>query len=937
MANSRSGDIHTGGGASIKGDVSANTFIGRDQINQFQTEPDFFTPNYSRFDALFKVGLPPVVKQLVQHINSNRLLILRGEKGVDANEIARQCAWQLKNEPVDHPIANQVHVKEWKYRHSALSFEQFLREKDPTIFVLPNVAPHHFQYTPLKIRSALSKSNHYLLASTESNLQEWLPFSTEESKLYWFELSPKTAYPVEYLADLALELLRQASDKVDLLVKQPASESTLNNSISLQELCEKINTPHQLEMFALLLNSADSRMNAERIEELILQVDDRPSFLAERYQKLELHQQLLLIASILFNGLSEDQFFAASEFLLFDNWRQRNPQLPVFDYGDLDALKFAVNFTNSSNSFGRVELRDPTYQDILLKLIWHTNRRYLKVTLPLITRMALDSIHNPASNAELYGEQVDREQLQVAIGQALSIIGILSLDSVEKYLLHLAADPNEEAQIIAAVAMARWREQGEDTQLLNTLQRWQTEFQIRDFVLKFYQAAILAQNPGATPEDLPQEKGYEIVRQTVALTTAFAVLYDRPNTLSTQMVELIEDLASDSSAEVQLRFRGFTWLFAVSLHAFQLRNQIENVILNASFITTTAYGLVNSWQNDPKQTTGLLDHWWSDCHHMQITPADEWPPKWREAMLATLVCTYSVALTAEKDQFTDFQLDTALRRIQTIFEDKSEHPFVRRFALWSLLDNTQESFSSVHQIWRQIIPTLSESECHELLQIMLTIYLEQRQDLEGGDVTIRVNGKEYPVWIDELRPVTHVEQVVRAWIKDVSNPLLQQFALECQVEFANFLDVEEIKKIDLLRSQGSAEKPEQEVIRSRNEQRVRAPDMASMGIAEVTPKVYTPLSELRLFILSLFMSSLNDYQKTIVTNLIPEALRQTERNQVSLSTVLNTWSNSADEQLREIEISIRRALNLLESGLVWKVALGFGFVLFIILLLITAI
>src|SRR5690606_6158082 len=95
----------------------------------------------------------------------------------------------------------------------------------------------------------------------------------------------------------------------------------------------------------------------------------------------------LTIGLLFFDGLPDDQVFAALESLVSEAWRPADPLLSQFDYQDLDRLSAFFNLVDAGADGARIEMSSRQKRRDLLQAVWKLQRRKVLATLPALTAM----------------------------------------------------------------------------------------------------------------------------------------------------------------------------------------------------------------------------------------------------------------------------------------------------------------------------------------------------------------------------------------------------------------------------------------------------------------------------------------------------------------------------------------------------------------------
>ncbi len=86
-------------------------------------------------------------------------------------------------------------------------------------------------------------------------------------------------------------------------------------------------------------------------------------------------EQLLALGLSFFDGLFDDQFFAAIEMVVEKVWQRRDSSLRALDYCDLDNLRNFFTFVEAEGYGIKIESRIPEQRSMLFELAWNSHRR----------------------------------------------------------------------------------------------------------------------------------------------------------------------------------------------------------------------------------------------------------------------------------------------------------------------------------------------------------------------------------------------------------------------------------------------------------------------------------------------------------------------------------------------------------------------------------
>jgi hypothetical protein len=654
------------------------------------------------------------------------------------------------------------------------------------------------------------------------------------------------------------------------------------------------------------------------------------------YTKLSSREQLLTLGLCLFDGLYDDQFFAALEVVVEGAWQQRDASLHALDYCDLDNLRNFFDFDDKDGQRIFVKIKFPKRRQLLFRVAWKSHRRQILSALPIL----VDLTKNLVKRYEISGTSIRRNQFHLVISETISDIGLIDIDAVQDTLISMSADKDIEVQAVAARAMALWRDDKKrefviessssnliDQKLFDTLQYWQNEASIRSLVNNILKDKD--QEKTNNPEDY--------IRATIALTVGAASLYDPPDDLSPELCELLKQLMSDRNQLVRDRVFLFTLPKVIQQHLLQLRtllhSQLSEISENSStsenkdinstkgiwglsflsveqkrdldipLIFAVAGSLALAYQGRPNDVLETLNLWSVECQDKRPSRINIANVTSREALLSTVAITYGeIECDRRAGLLTTQQVFTKLNNILV----EELHPRVREATLFAIGRQAYNNFERVVPQLQDIVSIISKEERHKISEILTEIYLDQRTKLSGGEDFIEVNGKKYPVWINSTRHPTPVEEVMLIWAKNDQNAMAQEVATRASANFAIQLDQEEERQIKRLREgSGSSE-------------------VARKPIYANPIEVGKPPKDWYLGKLIPWLATRNaEGYRTSIRNLLPEGLRQIRISRDVMEFVLRKWVNTSDDDVKTISGRLKPGLWLAEN-LGWFIALGIG-------------
>lgn len=446
-------------------------------------------------ESQFK-GSPEIKLDLVNILAKKKLLVLGGDLGVNKNELALQIAFLLAQQIGD--LNRNVSIRQWRRSSNQQLTDIDLELKNvesPTVFILTGVEPQNISSNRLQ-QIYETQNQHYVLISTEISFSRW--HLGESARQFFPELK------IEDIYDNSI-LLKQLEEQIKKNNLEQEIAVYFDGDNQLLELSKKLNKPRNIIRFVELFRKEIERHGQEEtlksieIETLIRIAKDDEQFIRELYYEiLNPGEQLLALGLSFFNGLFEDQLFAALERVVQEVWQKRDPSLRALDYCDLDKLQdyyFELSpndlYESASPNFKVVETKDYKIdirsikiislenRRMLFKIAWESHRRQIVTALDVLVDLVKESVveenYYHQGKWELYGDRTRREKLRSLIGETLSEIGLVSisaLSAVQGSLLRLATDPDFNVRSVAASAIARWYDSADrhEQELFRTLQ-----------------------------------------------------------------------------------------------------------------------------------------------------------------------------------------------------------------------------------------------------------------------------------------------------------------------------------------------------------------------------------------------------------------------------------------------------------------------------------
>jgi hypothetical protein len=705
-------------------------------------EDDFFSPTLDDY----RPPHFPILSQtelLVDFLVRQRLIFLAGDPLVKKHPLACYLAWNLQKQlsgPHNGGITSEVHVREWLGSGNEFVDRRLEKFSEPTIFILPGLLPQHIDYDILRLRKALHDT-HYAIVIVEEQTP-WKQSQREDLRaLYWKELYPKELYTTRDLATFLITYARGEQGILHRVIQKDTRQGLLIGGRRIDQVAAQLQTPDRVEDFIrhLSVYARSGPVTVQHVQDSITAVQQNHNPLLEWYYRLrEPRRQLLALAICFFDGMYEQQFFAAVDFLIDQAWRQRDASWRAIDYDDLGPLERFYEFVPLGNGSKIMKTRSREQRRLLLTIVWERHRRSTVSALPVFYQCIKQSIEAPHSSIELYGSRDLCLQLRSTLGDTLSDIGLQDKDVVAPFLLRLAINSHIGIQTVAARAIARWREHGAHQQAYNLLLLW-TSSDVSDTVTS------IAETIRGKPQDRLAH-----LSETIALTIGYAGRVDPPNHLAKPLVDILNQQVQEGHANVLQYLASYSIPMLIPVHLRQIRRTILELMKNENLRDSLINSLVQAHEKQPQDVRPIFDHWCDESLNMVASIAFmQQQGSWLN-VLACLCDIYTQIPHSLRE------IAPLLDRMQRILEEVQHSTLLRRSALLLLLHNVKAHIS----VLQGIIPSLKLDERRQVILTCVDIYYEQRQ-WQSNRLGVRqwIGSQESSAW-------TPIEDELFCWIKD---------------------------------------------------------------------------------------------------------------------------------------------------------------------------
>lgn len=772
---------------------SHNVTAGGDvHFHENRQESDFIEPVIAEYSAL-NYPTPHAIDQFIDMLKQERLLILHEPSGHDTSKLARHVGWcylekiRQQTFTANAPKTGDIMpVLEWKEGSNPRDLICKLHTTTKaTLFLLPEVNPPvMFERDIERIKSQLDDREHIVIVTTSSTEQKW---RTTRHINWWLDIAEDSLYLPDALASWLVNWLGENESVLPpgLVTAQTAVNQPLYAGKTPLDVVRQVRTFHNLQAFTRGLRGLRVPLTDAVFINMVQEaaVSDQVPLdqqLRTWRASLDPRRQLLALNLSLLGGMYEDQFFAVLERLYRHVWRRRDLGLRAFDYDDLLALEPWVDLIDTRPGVRFVTLELPEQRGLLLREFWQGQRRQILASLPTLADLVRHSVLPYSHDLELFSRDGRREVLRDVVGETLSDLGLINEIDVQKALIDLAADRHPGVQYVAASAMARWREYGEDDRLLRTLNEWNSG-ERKDLF------RLLVGQRGRT------DIGYDAVIATVALTVGIAARYDPPNDLDQRLKQLFETLTRSESNLVRNYLLRYALPHIVERHLLQTRKMISAFTKKDEERAYVIAGLRHAYRTVPKEVVSTLVFWYHHCKNQRPPQPNRMALTAREALLLTVLTLFNDCAAGTITGLIDPArvLDLLPGVVLELFGHEHQ-PDVRAATLKLLKTLIRQHFQRIEHELPAILNLLPDSSRRELVPVLSELYQQQRGALVGASRQVKAKGKLYGIWPGNgsRRPRTSVETAVIRYLKDASNPHAQSLALQSQVAFAEALDLE---------------------------------------------------------------------------------------------------------------------------------------------------
>jgi hypothetical protein len=735
----------------IKGNINTGDVFTTINNYEFRKRKIHFETLTTGMDAFADFPRPRFTDQLLNQAKQEQLVLLGGNGSFNKGRLLRYMAVSLKTDGLE--------VKECSDFTDFHSLSAAIQEETGRcIFVLYNLTAEAINFRWHDFKTLARKKDHIILSSTETTYDAWR-FQEDSIEPGWFQVPDADLYAKETLSTyFEAALIRR----------------NLTLPIKPEVVVEKLTAIEQLDIFVDLVARSDRKDDEAEMQRLmeISMIEDQADFNAWYYGLPEF-QKLIVLGISLFDGAYEGQVFAGFDRILQASWKQRNHQLRSIDYEDLIPLKSYIK-TEGRIIRGKLE----NQRKKIIRLAWNTHRRYILSALPVLMAIANSSANEEEFDFDLYQSYNHRYRIRRIISDTLSDIALHSFEDGNHPLLLLASEDNILVQSVTAMAISNWRsiDSHSERRMYEVLDLWQ----------EYTADGLLA----ADKKEEGQRRRLSNVRGAIALSLFFASEYDQPNALSAGVTDLLLKFLHNNERAIISRMQ-YTVENITDRHPVSMQYHLRDHFLKYDYyIRPAAYGLAKACNNGQYEAVrNILEDWLIYHKSLPDTPGGKEAFGHKECVLTAIIFTL---------QYIDYEIEQqayAIEDAHKLLEElrKNNHNvYIRQFLLDAIIQLAQEMHAGKEHRSIETIANLDAKEREAVVQIFRNNYLQQREELDGGDYSVLLEEKWVDGWKDPgKRPITKVEALIKAWVD--KDAVLRQIALQTMSQLKGIEDEE--KKI----------------------------------------------------------------------------------------------------------------------------------------------
>jgi hypothetical protein len=720
------------------------------------------------------------IKRLCDGLLEQRLLILHGATGVPAMVLAGRVA-QAAAEVAKVP-AMEV---DWTVDEQATLDALLLPPVQPAI-ILMHAGRRALGWASDQLLAALASSGCYLLLVSDAPQEAWHLARNEQS--LWFEQTTSELFNPTWLGlKLRSELAARVAQLPPAVRVGLAQNPPLLGGVPLAELGPLLGTPLHIAAFVRSLSGSDL---AASVAELVAATARRPvdELGGAIFEDLNRDERLLALGLCLQNELFEAALFRRLETLLEHVWGERQANGALIDDDDFKGM------TALFNAMGVAPRRRfvPRYLN--------TTRQILAAAAPTYgrhVRRATLWLASEELEGTVQGEERARQRATAIVG--LSDAALADFRLAEEALLLLIAHNSPLENDFVSLALARWYELGAGDALFALTKRWRSDGEVAGAVGKLTDRIGIAD--GVAPRDR--------LTANCVLACAYATRIERPGQLRAALLGELRALVVDAGPLTRRVIRERVLPLLLPAHIINSGDLLRDMSCYDDLRQSISDHLVRLYRRNRRDVARMFAHWLNDAEREATPYADGNPPSIHDAALTTMALTLSrlepdVPLPPREGQSVEDLLRQPLPDGEiTLTSGELALPLVRRMLAQKRHPMVADAVRSTmirqgrynDELLDELLANISETDSENTVRVLTATYLEERASLPGGDGTIVVEGRTYPVFLAGTRPKTGAEMAVGRWLADGKGGPAREIALRASTAFVEALDVYEAEAI----------------------------------------------------------------------------------------------------------------------------------------------
>ncbi|MEM7374687.1 MAG: hypothetical protein AAF587_39210 [Bacteroidota bacterium] len=741
--------------------VEVENLSGDIHLHSEESRPDFQEVNVDRYGTEAYVA-PIQSHEALEKLMSESLIILGGNVDFDQLSFAKHLAFEFKNRR-----SRPYQVKERLYASQAYSIFPLIEQQEQEekeggrILIFNETSPQEFSFDIERLHQILRKTGNAAILCSRRPEQAWK--MTEADHHFWYHLGKGLSYQSSDLTQMMVRKLNSNEYHWGAWIERQNWEEAGANmrAFPLHSIASQFSTPEEINLFLRFLarDFYDEKPTEEELEGLIQRSKKGKSSnrLNQWFNSLDTKQQMITIVAHVFEGIFDDQLFGIIERLRNSVWQRLDQELGILDYQDLE---FMFDFVNLEQVGEEQYIISPRYSDQRFKFLeisWKSHKRRIMEVLKMMVQIVTESVSSHVIDLELFGTKTKRRILRNQISEALSDIGRISQRVVDVHLLRLAANNQAGVHLVAAKAMAKWREVN-DEHLFKFLERWNRSDDVRKLIRS------LGTQIDLKVESVGGRSAQETIDATLTIVLGFAATYDRPNHMPEQLHESLKRLIYSYQLTVRRSLRDFTLPLIIRYHTSQLfesgRGTLNQLLKYRDYHPAIIQGLIDAYTDTPVLVKEILYRWLENCvknPNHQTGKLNK-----RDHVLHLIIEIFRLI----PYQAEGIQVISVMHAYEEFSKlRKTEHQAkIRQHLIMSMLDLIEQNVHQASLDPETLLNNIGVDEKELIISELGERILSDRAHQEGGDEQIEEEDRQYSLWVTSPRPILPLENLIKKWL-----------------------------------------------------------------------------------------------------------------------------------------------------------------------------